>query len=100
MPLSIVWTLGGDAGQRVLFAWAMGWSPALEVSQQGRGWLTPFLAQLLVDRYGDEAGIEAAKRADDMLDKGDLDGKAVWLRIMRAVEELLREEPREGERVN
>jgi hypothetical protein len=51
VPLSIVWTLGGDAGQRVLFAWAMGWSPALEVSQQGHGWQTPFLAQLLVDPY-------------------------------------------------
>lgn len=40
-------------------------------------------AKLLVDRYGDEA----AKRADDMLDKGDLDGKAVWLRIKAAAEE-------------
>lgn len=44
-------------------------------------------AKLLVDRYGDEAGIEAAKRADDMLDKGDLDGKAVLLRIKAAAEE-------------
>ena len=38
-------------------------------------------AKLLVDRYGDEAGIEAANRADAMLDKDDLEGKAVWLRI-------------------
>ncbi len=27
-------------------------------------------------------------RADAMLDKGDLDGKAVWLRILDAVKEL------------
>ncbi len=39
-------------------------------------------------------------RADAMLDKGDLDGYAVWKRVLKAVEELLREEPREGERVN
>ncbi len=25
-----------------------------------------------------------------MLDKGDLDGRAVWLRVLKAVEELLR----------
>ena len=32
-------------------------------------------------------------RADAMLDKGDLDGYAVWKRILRAVEELQRVEP-------
>ncbi len=35
-----------------------------------------------------------------MLEAGDLDGYAVWKRILRAVEELLRVEPIEGERVN
>ena len=35
-----------------------------------------------------------------MLEKGDLDGCAVWKRVLRAVEELLRVEPVEGERVN
>ncbi len=44
--------------------------------------------------------IEAAMRADAMLDKGDLDGCAVWKRIVRAVEELVRVELTEGERVN
>ncbi len=39
-------------------------------------------------------------QADAMLDKGDLDGYAVWKRILKAVEELLRSEPIEGERVN
>ena len=28
-----------------------------------------------------------------MLDKGDLDGKAVWLRVLRAVQELQDREP-------
>ncbi len=32
-------------------------------------------------------------RADAMLDKGALDGFAVWKRVLRAVEELQRVEP-------
>lgn len=32
-----------------------------------------------------------------MLDKGDLDGKRVWVRIMRAIEELQRNEKEPGE---
>ena len=35
-----------------------------------------------------------------MLDKGDLGGVAVWKRVLRAVEELRRVEPRDSERVN
>ena len=44
--------------------------------------------------------MKAALRADAILEKGDLDGYAVWKRVLRAVEELLREEPAEDERVN
>ena len=33
-------------------------------------------------------------RADAMLEKGDLGGYAAWKRILRAVEELQRMEPR------
>ena len=39
-------------------------------------------------------------RADAMLEKGDLDGYAVWKRILQAVEELQRAEPGEGETAN
>ncbi len=45
-------------------------------------------AKLLIDQHGDEAPIHVAMRADAMLDKGDLDGKAVWLRVLKAVTEL------------
>ncbi len=45
-------------------------------------------AQVLVKQHGQDAPIHAAMRADAMLDKGDLDGYAVWKRILRAVEEL------------
>ncbi len=50
-------------------------------------------AQVLVKQHGPDAPIHAAMRADAMLDKGDLDGYAVWKRILRAVEELQREKP-------
>ena len=54
-------------------------------------------ANILVKRYGEDAAIEAAMRADAMLDRGDLDGCAVWKRIVRAVEEIQRAEPAPGE---
>ncbi len=39
-------------------------------------------------------------RADAMLEAGDLDGYAVWRRMLRAVEELQRAEPGPGARVH
>ena len=41
--------LSGDAGQRVLAAWHMGWPPALEISHTN--WMAPILGQLLDDPY-------------------------------------------------
>ena len=49
-------------------------------------------AKLLVDRHGAAAPIEAAMRADELMDADDMDGRAVWLRIKAAVEEILRTE--------
>ncbi len=51
-------------------------------------------------RYGDEDNLLAAMRADSLLDAGDLDGSAVWKRGLRAIKEIQRQEPREGEAVN
>ncbi len=53
-------------------------------------------ANLLVKRHGQDAPIQAAMRADAMLDKSDLDGYAVWKRILRAVGELLSKERPDG----
>ena len=39
-------------------------------------------------------------RADAMLERGDLDGYAVWKRILRAVEELQGAAPQPGEAVH
>jgi hypothetical protein len=57
-------------------------------------------AKLLVDQYGEGASLHAANRADEMLDKGDLDGQATWLRIYAAVMEMLREQRGGGKAVH
>ena len=44
---------------------------------------------MLIDQHGADAPIHAAMRADKLLDRGDLDGRAVWLRILDAVRQLL-----------
>jgi hypothetical protein len=46
---SIVWMLRGDAGQRALMAWAMGWQPAQQAS--GADWMPMFLSALFDDPY-------------------------------------------------
>ena len=47
-------------------------------------------AKLMVDRYGEEAELQAPARADEMHDEGDMDGRAEWLRIVNAIRELQR----------
>jgi hypothetical protein len=46
---AVLWALRGEAGQRALMAWSMGWQPAQQAS--GSQWMAPFLAQLLDDPY-------------------------------------------------
>ncbi len=46
------------------------------------------------------AAIEAAMRADEFLDQGNLDGQRLWMRIMQTIEELQRKRPRDGEAVH
>ncbi len=53
-------------------------------------------AKVLIKQHGGKAPIHAAMKADSLVEGGDLDGKAIWLRIAKAVEELLSEEPPEG----
>ncbi len=57
-------------------------------------------ANLLVKQHGQDAPIHAAMRADAMLEAGDLDGYAVWKRILRAVGELQGAAPGPGARVH
>ena len=57
-------------------------------------------AQVLVKRHGQDAPIQGAMRADAMLEKGDVDGYAVWRRVLRAVEELQGTDPAPGAQVH
>ncbi len=57
-------------------------------------------ANILVKQHGEDAPIHAALRADAMLKAGDLDGYAMWKRILRAVEELQETAPKSGEAVH
>ena len=56
-------------------------------------------AKLVIDQQGDDAPFHAAQRADDLLEGGDVDGAAIWVRILKAIEELRRGR-REGEKLN
>jgi hypothetical protein len=42
-------------------------------------------AKHLIDQYGSEAPVQAAMRADAMLERGDLNGAGVWKRIATAI---------------
>ena len=52
----------------------------------------------LIKQHGEDAPIHAAMRADELLEAGDMDGQAVWKRVLAAVDELLSgERPEETE---
>ncbi len=57
-------------------------------------------ANVLIREHGEDAALEAAQRADAMLEKGSVDGQRVWKRVLAAVMEIQRKELREGEAVN
>lgn len=46
-------------------------------------------AQLLVNLHATEASFHAAMRCDQLAARGDLDGAAVWKRVLTAVDVLL-----------
>ena len=45
-------------------------------------------ANELIKQHGEDAPIHAAMRADELMEAGDMDGRTVWLRIIKAIEEL------------
>lgn len=49
IPYAVERVLTGDAGQRALIAWAMGWEPAQKAS--GNNWMAPYLSFTLTDPY-------------------------------------------------
>ena len=46
------------------------------------------VAKAYLRDHGEDAVIEAAMRADALLDAGDLEGQRVWLRIIEAIRVL------------
>jgi hypothetical protein len=51
-------------------------------------------ANLLLKLHGEmKAVIHAAQRADELLDAGDMEGRRVWLKVLKAVKELSEVEP-------
>jgi hypothetical protein len=43
------------------------------------------LARALIKQHGKDAPVHAAMRADELAAKGNIEGRAVWIRIVRAV---------------
>ena len=54
----------------------------------------------LIKQHGEDAPILAAMRADQLMEAGDMEGRAVWLRIVKAIAELLSEERSEDAEVH
>ncbi len=54
-------------------------------------------AKLLIDQHGEDAPIFAAIEADACSETGDIEGRRVWLRVIRAIQELQRTRPRRDE---
>ena len=42
-------------------------------------------AMLLIERHGDDAAVVAARRADELLEQGDLAGSWTWHQILAAI---------------
>ena len=53
-------------------------------------------ALIMVKRYGDDAMLEAAARADQLQEEGDWQGALTWHRILDAIERRQAEAPTEG----
>jgi hypothetical protein len=77
-------------------------------NQAGAGYIpvTPYCGagdaaavKLLMVRHGAGAAMRAAQRADELLKEGDIDGVAIWRRILEAIGGLTRGRQK-GEAVN
>ena len=47
--------------------------------------------------YGADAAIHSAMRADNLMDQGDIEGFAMWKRVVALINELDHSTPRDGE---
>ena len=54
-------------------------------------------ALLIVKRYGDDAMLEAAERADQLQEDGDWQAAITWHRILDCIERIQAQRPADGE---
>ncbi len=57
-------------------------------------------ANLLIEQHGAQAIVVAAQRQVAILQNGDEDGARVWLRVIRSIDQLMRQRPENGGRVS
>lgn len=50
-------------------------------------------AKLYIDQHGDQAALQAAMQSDLLLDAGDIEGAALWRRVIKAIEVMQTTEP-------
>ena len=84
LAASVVWALQGDAAQRTVTAWHMGWDKSRDVSNDR--WMVPILAELLDDPYAAVRYIsyESLKKHDGFENlQYDFDGPAEKRRKIR-----------------
>lgn len=54
----------------------------------------------MMELYPEYPSLTAAQRADAELEEGDMEGSAFWIRVTKALEEMERKAPNQGEAVN
>lgn len=54
----------------------------------------------MLDSHGTDALEMASCQAEAMIDRGDVSGAELWSRILGAIQELQRPEPRHGEAIH
>jgi hypothetical protein len=57
-------------------------------------------AAVMIRRYGDQADLECAMRADQAVSQDDSARESVWERIMRTVQDLQRQKPSASDQFN
>ena len=45
-------------------------------------------ANEFIKRYGNDVTVQASMKADEMLERGSMVGRSMWLQIIRAIDEL------------
>jgi hypothetical protein len=82
-----------EAAERPAKDWTGAQEQDLRLTPEREIWQA---ASLMINRHGPDAAMQAALRADELLDAGDLDGAATWRAIIRAIDQLLRDRPTAG----